>query len=226
VLTENGALTMVFQPIVTLRDNDLVGFEALARFTGPPDQPANLWFDDAVEIGRCVELELLAVAKAVRELVQLPDGAYLTVNVSPMTILDAEFLSLISNVSCSRIVAEITEHAAIDDYDRLMLSVARLRDSGMRIAIDDTGAGFASLRHILNLEPDLIKLDLTLIRGIHFDQAKQALAASLIAFAEKRGSIIVAEGIEQPEEATALIDLGVDLGQGYLLGKPGPLPAQ
>jgi EAL domain-containing protein (putative c-di-GMP-specific phosphodiesterase class I) len=95
----------------------------------------------------------------------------------------------------------------------------------MRLAIDDTGAGFASLRHILNLEPDIIKLDISLTRGVDVDRARRALAAALIAFAANTGASIVAEGVETASELSVLRDLGVGFGQGYLLGRPGPLPA-
>ncbi|HEY4348956.1 MAG TPA: EAL domain-containing protein [Gaiellaceae bacterium] len=224
VLHDDRALTMVFQPIVALNDRKVVGAEALARFPGPPKRPPRLWFDEAKETGLEEELEILAVRKAVDALSKLPGNIYLTVNVSPSTLARNSFLRLVSEVDGSRLIAEVTEHAPIRDYDRLAGAVGKLRDHGMRLAVDDAGAGFASLRHIIQLNPDLIKLDLTLIRDIHLDQTKRALAAGLISFARESNVTIVAEGIERAAEANTLIDLGVDEGQGYYLGRPGPLP--
>lgn len=117
--------------------------------------------------------------------------------------MKAGFRKLVSQVEGGRLVVELTEHARIEDYDRLAGAVDKLRALGMRLAVDDAGAGFASLRHILNLNPELIKLDLTLIRDIHLDRSKQALAAGLISFAEKIGATIIAEGIERAVEITA-----------------------
>ena len=127
-------------------------------------------------------------------------------------------------MDADRIVIEITEHAPVADYDELNAALGRLRRIGARLAIDDAGAGFASLRHILSLDPDIIKLDRSLIEGIATDRAQEALAAGLISFAEKSGATIVAEGIEIGEELDALRGLGVAYGQGFLLARPGPLP--
>ncbi len=120
-------------------------------------------------------------------------------------------------------VVEITEAAPIDDYDQFAGSLRRVRRLGVRLAVDDAGAGFASLRHILNLVPDLIKLDGTLIAGIEGDRARQALAAGLISFAEVLGASIIAEGIESEGQLAALRALGVECGQGYFLARPQPL---
>jgi EAL domain-containing protein (putative c-di-GMP-specific phosphodiesterase class I) len=120
-------------------------------------------------------------------------------------------------------VAEVTEHARISDYGKLDRALAPLRRRGMRLAVDDAGAGFASLRHILRLNPDFIKLDRTLIDQIDRDRSKQALAAGLISFADKSGATIIAEGIERAAEVKTLVDLGVSYGQGYYLARPGPL---
>jgi EAL domain-containing protein (putative c-di-GMP-specific phosphodiesterase class I)/DNA-binding NarL/FixJ family response regulator len=219
------ALAIVFQPIVGLRDRSVVGAEALARFAGPPRRRApNLWFDEAGTVGLRQALELVAADRAIEALPQLPPQVYLTINASPRTLTSAGFLRLISHADGSRLVAEITEHAPIHDYARLGDALTKLRALGMRLAIDDAGAGYSSLRHILELQPDLIKLDMSLIHGIHRDRSKQALAAGLISFASKAGSSIIAEGIERAREVETLVELGVSHGQGFFLGKPAPLP--
>jgi EAL domain-containing protein (putative c-di-GMP-specific phosphodiesterase class I)/DNA-binding NarL/FixJ family response regulator len=223
-LADDGNLTMVFQPIVELRDRRIVGAEALARFAGPPRRGPSAWFEEARVVGLAEELELCAVRRAVTALDELPANLFLTVNVSPATLSKERFLRFVAEIDSARLVAEVTEHAPIRDYDRLADAVGRLREHGVRLAIDDAGAGFASLRHILRLNPDVIKLDLTLIRDIHRDQSKRALAAGLISFAHESQTTIIAEGIERAAEAKTLVDLGVEEAQGYYFGRPGPLP--
>jgi EAL domain-containing protein (putative c-di-GMP-specific phosphodiesterase class I)/CheY-like chemotaxis protein len=223
-LNTDDALTMVFQPIVELCSRSVVGAEALARFAGPPNRAPDLWFAEAEAVGLREELELLAVRKAIDALPLLPPDSYLSINISPMTLTRPGFRKLISRAHGSRLVAEITEHAPVSDYGRLHDSAAGLRMLGMRLAIDDAGTGYSSLRQILELHPDLIKLDISLIRGIHCDRSKQALASGLISFADKAGSAIIAEGIEHSSEADMLVELGVRHGQGFFFGRPGPLP--
>ena len=127
-------------------------------------------------------------------------------------------------MTAKRIALELTEHARVDDYEGLSRVLTPLRDQGMQLAVDDAGAGFASLRHILQLQPDIIKLDMTLTRHVDADGARRALAAALITFAGEIGASIVAEGIESEREIDALVGLGVQYGQGYHLARPGPLP--
>jgi EAL domain-containing protein (putative c-di-GMP-specific phosphodiesterase class I) len=182
------------------------------------------WFAEADEVGLLHELELAAVGAALAALPALPDHVFLSVNVSPATLATQGFLGLIAASDGARVVVEITEHARIDDYERLREALGAIRALGVRVAIDDAGAGFASLRHILRLEPEFIKLDRTLIDGIESDRSRQALAAGLISFAEKIDATIVAEGIERPAEVEALADLGVRYGQGYFFARPAPLP--
>jgi EAL domain-containing protein (putative c-di-GMP-specific phosphodiesterase class I) len=122
-----------------------------------------------------------------------------------------------------RVVIEITEHAQVDDYDALRDALAPLRERGAQLAIDDVGAGFANLRHILRLAPDLVKLDLSLTHEIARDPAREALASSLVGFAEGVGALIVAEGISSDEDLALLRSLGVDYGQGYHLARPSAL---
>jgi EAL domain-containing protein (putative c-di-GMP-specific phosphodiesterase class I) len=200
----------------------MVGVEALARFVGLPERPPNAWFAEAEAMSLGVHLELVAIDKALDALLELSPDVYLSVNVSPATLMDARFCRLVSRADPRRLVLELTEHARVGDYECLDRAMDTLRAAGMRIAIDDAGAGFSSLRHILKLRPDLIKLDLSLIRDINLDPSKQALAASLISFAEKSNATIVAEGIESAGELSTLVELGVGYGQGLFLGEPVP----
>ena len=220
---DHDLLHTVFQPICTLAGST-VGAEALSRFHGPPPRGPLRWFAEAEEVGLLRDLELVAVRAALAALPDLPNGVFLSVNVSPATLATAGFLHLIAGSDGPRVVVEITEHARIHDYESLRDALDAVREFGVRVAIDDAGAGFASLRHILRLEPEFIKLDRTLIDGIEADRSRQALAAGLISFAEKIDATIVAEGIERPAEVDALAELGVRYGQGFYFARPAPLP--
>jgi EAL domain-containing protein (putative c-di-GMP-specific phosphodiesterase class I) len=222
-LQNEGVLRIVYQPICALT-GETVGAEALARFDCSPKRGPDRWFAEASEVGLRRELELAAVRAALAGLPHLPEDVYLAVNVSPETLAAASFRKLIAQAEGSRIVVEVTEHAPIDDYDRLRDALARLRTAGVRLAIDDAGAGFASLQHILQLSPDFIKLDRSLITGIERDRSQQALATGLISFARVIGATIIAEGVERKTEMEALAALGVDCAQGFFLARPGPLP--
>jgi EAL domain-containing protein (putative c-di-GMP-specific phosphodiesterase class I) len=214
---------MVAQPICALEGGEVIGMEALARFRGPPQRSPDRWFAESSGVGLRTELELTAARKALRALDVLSYEHFVSINVSPETVVAASFQKLMSEAPGERAVLEITEHAPIDDYEGLNTALATLRAHGIRLAIDDAGAGFASLRHILRLEPDFIKLDATLIAGIEADASKQALATGLISFAQQIGATIVAEGIERVDELEALRSLGVTYGQGYYLGRPAVL---
>jgi EAL domain-containing protein (putative c-di-GMP-specific phosphodiesterase class I) len=220
---EDG-VTMVFQPICSLADARVVGFEALARFPSGPARTPDVWFQEAESVGLGIDLEIAAVAGALASFGLLPPDAYLSLNVSPETVVSNRFLEALERAPPDRIVIEVTEHAPVRDYGRLDAALHVLRDRGARLAVDDAGSGFASLRHILDLRPDIIKLDLSLTRNIDTDRARRAMASALISFASVMEVAIVAEGIESHEELNALRALGVACGQGYLLGRPGPLP--
>jgi EAL domain-containing protein (putative c-di-GMP-specific phosphodiesterase class I) len=218
-----GGPRMVFQPIVELGSRDVVGVEGLARFYEEPLRPPNEWFAEASAVGLGVALELAAVRRCPAEVVEVSACAYASLNVSPATILSGELAGALVGLPISRIVIEVTEHAQIDDYERLHAALSPLRASGLRLAIDDAGAGYASFRHILKLRPDIIKLDVSLTAGIDGDDALCTLASALIAFAARIGATIVAEGVEREEEALILHALGVRYAQGYLFGLPAPL---
>jgi EAL domain-containing protein (putative c-di-GMP-specific phosphodiesterase class I)/DNA-binding NarL/FixJ family response regulator len=221
-LEEPSRLSTVFQPIFML-GGEAVGAEALARFRGPPVRPPHRWFAEADEVGLGPELELLAARRALERLGDLDSGLFLAINISPSVLGSRPLRNLLARHQGANVVMEITEHAKIDDYGRVNRAVERIRSDGVRLAIDDAGAGFASLRHILLLAPDIIKLDRSLIAGIDTHGAQQALASGLISFAEGIGATVIAEGIERAEELEVLVSLGVTQGQGYHLARPGPL---
>jgi len=154
---------------------------------------------------------------------ELPEGLYLSVNASPATVTGGAFAEAVTGVDLSRIVLEVTEQAMVQDHDRLNFALDGLREQGLRVAVDDAGAGYAGLQQILRLRPDIIKLDMSLTRDVDRDPARASLAQALASFAARTEAIIVAEGIEREEELAVLRDLGIARGQGWLLGRPGPL---
>ena len=221
-ILERDSVDVEFQPVFDLLDCSIVSLEALARFWTEPMRSPSVWFAEANEVGLGAELELAAIRSALQRIDDFPEGVALALNVSPATALDPRFCELLLGVA-DRIVIEITEHAQVDDYDALAAALAPLRQRGAQLAIDDVGAGFANLRHILRLAPDIVKLDLSLTQEISRDPARLALATSLVGFAGGVGARIVAEGISSDEDLTSLRALGVDYGQGFYLARPSAL---
>ncbi len=214
---------MVFQPIMELEDHRVVGMEALARFEpGEDPWPVERWFIEAVEVGLGPDLELACARTALESIGLLPPNAYLSLNVSHGTAESQELLEVLATTDPSRVVVEITEHEAVTDYERLTQALHRLRELGSRVAIDDAGAGFASLRHILLIAPEIIKIDVSLTANIDSDPRRRALAAALISFAEEMSIEVIAEGVETEDEHAALEVLGVRLGTGLLPRTAGP----
>lgn len=215
-------LRMVFQPITDLASNSVVGVEALARFVCAPERPPNEWFAEAAEVGLGTELELAAVRAALAAVDRFAAATFVSVNISPETVLAPELGDLVARGPAARIVLELTEHHRIDCYDSVLEAIEGLRRHGVRMAVDDAGAGYAGLHHILRLRPEILKLDMALTRGIDTDPARRALATALVHFAAEIDSMIVAEGVETTEELDTLTSLGVQWAQGYLLGRPTP----
>lgn len=213
-------LTHVFQPVFDITSGDLFGVEALARFSGQPKQTPDIWFADAHAMGIGLELEIASVKQALTSLSRLPESIALCVNAGPETMASDEVLELLRASESRRIVMELTEQVKVDDYPRLSRALKQLGLMGVRLAIDDTGAGFASLAHILKLAPDIIKLDRELTTGIDNDPVRSALAAALVTFASQTGAEIIAEGIETAAELDVLRGLGIRYGQGYFLCRP------
>lgn len=222
---ETGTLGMVYQPIANLRTGEVVGVEALSRFPDPPRLPPDRWFADAASVGLGPELEVLAISTALVSFETIPSDVYLSLNVSPATVLTPALARALETAPLDRVVFEITEHAQVSDYTALNSALRPLRARGLRLAVDDAGAGFASLRHILRIAPDIIKLDISLTHDIDHNAVLRALSYSLAAFASAIDATVVAEGIEREEELDALKFLGVTYGQGYYLCYPGALPS-
>ncbi len=214
------AFGFVYQPIFDLRSTRPVGFEMLCRFTAEPYRSPDKWFNDAVAVGCGIELELAVIEGAVALIKAFPPDIYLSVNASPGAILSGRLKSLLPAAMLHRLVVELTEHACVEDYRALEDALTEFRNMAGRLAIDDAGAGYASLQHIVQLKPDIIKLDIGLTRTIDTDPARRALAAALIYFAREMACTIVAEGIETEREYETLKVLGVPKGQGYYLGRP------
>lgn len=223
-IIEQDDLPMVFQPIYDLGTNEVVGLECLARFPDSETRSPDAWFSDAAAVGLQVELELTAVRSALRALPYLPKATYLAINVSPAAVISGRLERLLEKVMRGRVVLEVTEHAIVSDYVELQQALEPLRKH-VRIAIDDAGAGYSGLRHMLDVRPDIIKLDMSLTRGIDKDPARHALATALVTFARRLGTQIVAEGIEASAELETLKSLRVECGQGYYLRRPMPLMA-
>ncbi len=217
-----AGIEVVFQPIVELATRRPIGVEALARF--PDGAQPEVWLEQAATVGLRPELELAALRSALASLERLPDHLFLSVNVSPSVLDSREAIEILAQAPLERLVIETTEHAPVEDYEALRRALQELRASGLRLAVDDAGAGFASLRHVVQLAPDMIKIDRSLVAEVERDAAARALASALVAFASEMGQLVIAEGIESEASLAALVALGIGHGQGYAIARPGPLP--
>jgi EAL domain-containing protein (putative c-di-GMP-specific phosphodiesterase class I) len=211
---------IAYQPIVDLFKSRTIGYEALSRFNAMPARTPDLWFAEAASVGLSEVLEVGAIECALEGASNLQDGQYLSVNASPEIIGSEAFNRVMKSADLPRVMLEVTEHAAVEDYEALARAVAPLREAGMKLAIDDAGAGHSSLRHILQLDPDFLKLDMSLTRNVDEDLSRRALIAALVYYARETGTQIIAEGIETEGELNMLKRLGVTRGQGYHLGRP------
>ncbi len=219
----------VFQPLVEMTTGQVVGYEALTRFLdGTPDEI----FAKSRVAGASVELELAVAREALGAFTTASErtsGMWLNLNLSPDALRRPDAVELLGGWPFE-IVIEVTEHEPIEDYGLLRDSLARL--AHCRLAVDDAGAGYTSLTHILRLHPDFIKLDMSLVRGISQDAARQAMVAGIMHFARETSTRIVAEGIEEAADAATVreladsIGLGSLIGQGFLYGRPAPLSAR
>jgi EAL domain-containing protein (putative c-di-GMP-specific phosphodiesterase class I) len=215
-----GGPVVVLQPIVELATGHRVGAEALSRFPAEWGKAPDVCFEEAHGIGQGHVLELLALERAAEHLDRV--GGYVAMNVSPATLLTPECGALLGRLPAERVLLELSEHDQVEDYDALEAALAPHRAAGLRLAIDDVGAGFSSLRHIVVTSPDVLKIDRSIVSGLHADPVLSKLVQSLVEFGHGCAVRVVAEGVETEDEATALRDLGVDYGQGWFYGRPGP----
>jgi EAL domain-containing protein (putative c-di-GMP-specific phosphodiesterase class I) len=218
----DAELQTVFQPLIDLAHDHVVAYEALTRFPGDVTWTTRDWFANANAVGLGLRLELAAVANALTHLDEIPPDTALAINVSAAVAMTDAFFELVAPVA-PRLIVELTEHDPVDDYEALSDQLENLRRLGARIAVDDVGAGFSSLRHTFLLEPDIVKLDLSLTSVIASDARTRALITTLVRYAARTGASVAAEGIESEVELERVRALGIDHGQGYLLGRPGPL---
>jgi EAL domain-containing protein (putative c-di-GMP-specific phosphodiesterase class I) len=222
IKTEN--VDVAYQPIFDLRTHRCLGIEALARFPEPFTRPDRT-FAAAESVGLGLELEELIVRRAWSLLPQLAEDQYLALNLTPESLVAlARRANQREEVPLSSLVIEITEHVAIDAYADLRGELEQLRDRGLRVAVDDAGAGYASLRHVIELKPDIVKIDRSLIHGLAEDCARRVAVSAFVSVARDLGSTVVAEGVELRADRDAAQELGVDAAQGYLLGRPSTDP--
>jgi EAL domain-containing protein (putative c-di-GMP-specific phosphodiesterase class I)/ActR/RegA family two-component response regulator len=220
----NKTLMPVFQPIVDLTTMTTVGHEGLSRFPGPGPGTPDRWFSDAFAVGLGVDLEWLAIQSMLVYFETAAPDAFLSLNLSPATVMHLVDNCMCPVGLCPRVVIELTEHVPVEDYSSLHRALADIRANGARLSADDLGSGYAGFRHLTRLKPDVIKLDISLVAGIHQSRSQRALTRALLSFAAEVGADLVAEGIEEEDELAALREIGIPYGQGYLLGRPAPLP--
>ena len=216
---EARAFHTVLQPVYSLRDGRLMGAEALTRFDRSPSRAPDRWFAAADSLGLGVDLELAAIAAALEAGAGLPSRVALSVNASPATLADPRLIELLRTRRHTAVTVEITEHAVVEDYPLLRDVVDRLRDLGVRIAVDDAGAGVASLHHIVQLAPDAIKLDSSLTQDMSGSSLRRSLATALVEFAYRTNALLVVEGIETESDLAAWRALGAHGVQGNYTGR-------
>ncbi|WP_120077145.1 EAL domain-containing protein [Aurantiacibacter odishensis] len=223
-MLDGHAVTMFQQPIHDLKSGKPVGVECLARFPDLTKRGPQAWFDDAERTGLGNELEMTAVRCALETVGQVPEGIYAAINASPETIMSGTLRQVLEQSDATNLVIEVTEHQLVDDYAALAREIEALKPFA-KIAIDDVGTGYAGLRHLIELGPDILKMDMVLTRDCDSDPARRAIAAAMVQFSRDIGAKLVAEGIETEAERAVMQDLGVDYGQGYLFARPLPVVA-
>ncbi len=221
-LISGEGLDVALQPIVDLASGEVVGAEALARFTDASGKPipTESCFLDAHALDLGIELELAAVRLALDAHDRLPEGLYLALNCSPGLLAGDELTRMLIAHDRRPLVVELTEHQQVEDYFALVRSLDELRRHDIRVAIDDVGSGFSSFRHVTRVNPEILKLDRSLVCGIDDDPVRQSLASAIVSFAADVGAVVVSEGIETDAELSCLRGLAVGLGQGFFLGRP------
>ncbi|TFD47693.1 EAL domain-containing protein [Cryobacterium sp. TMT1-2-1] len=216
-------ISTLYQPIVDTARGSVVGYEALTRFSGYSERNPETWFRAARTHGMAEDLEVMALRTALRARPTMPTNCFLTVNVSP-DLLPRESVRSVwrDEGDLGGLIVELTEQAPIESYLALEPDLDLLRSAGALIAVDDAGAGYAGLRHLLSLRPSLIKLDRAIVQDVDRDEAKRALVEMLGTFAGRVDAWLLAEGVERLEELDTLVALGIPLVQGYCPPRPAP----
>jgi EAL domain-containing protein (putative c-di-GMP-specific phosphodiesterase class I) len=222
-LLDSPQPSMVVQPVVELSTDQVVAVEALARFDAVPQRPPDEWFAEAHTVGLGASFELRAVANSLALLEAVPASIAVAMNVGPVAALDPALPDLIAAHDTTRVILELTEHDVVDRYEPLVERLWSLRRDGVRLSVDDAGAGFSSLRHIMKLAPDFIKLDREFVSGIDLDPVRRALARALLDFARDTGAQVIAEGVETADELAVIREFGIPFAQGFYLARPGPV---
>jgi diguanylate cyclase (GGDEF)-like protein len=224
---DGDELTMVVQPIVDLRSGSIHAFEALARFGADGSGSPLQWFSLADELGEREALERACLREALELFCRRPPRTHLSVNLAAPALLDPRTLRMLDHMpDLSGLIVEVTEEALVQNDAQLRVAMEPLRARGARLAVDDIGAGYSGLSQIAAVRPSYLKLDRSLVKGIDADDGRAALVSALASYAERVGIMLVAEGMEHASELRTLIELGVQLGQGFYLARPGaPWPA-
>jgi len=223
LLSDPGRLTLVAQPIVDLRNGVITGYEALARFELEQPASPDLVFAAANGCGLGDALEALVVERALGLAVQLPPNCFLSINVDPDHLTASRvFDVIVAHGPLDRVVFELTEQRRATDIDQVARCLAKLRQHGAYVAVDDAGAGYSGLLQILKLRPQFVKHDRALVSAVHADEAKRAMVQMVGEVAARLDAWVIAEGIEDEQELRALAQLSVPLGQGNFLALPAP----
>ncbi|MDB4865742.1 MAG: hypothetical protein JWR03_75 [Cohnella sp.] len=231
-ILREGSIRSVYQPLYHLRDGNVFGYEALTRC--PPDSPFDgplSLFRYAEQEGYALALDRLARETAIRSCPLLGPKQKIFINVNSAIMKDPHFVSgqtrhwlALRGLHPGQVVFELTERSSIDDFEEAKRILDHYRVQGYQIAIDDAGAGYSSLQAIVELRPDYIKLDRSLVQNADRDEIKQHMLRTFVRFAKRMRIRTVAEGIERPEEFDLVRRMGIDFGQGYLIGKPSEQP--
>jgi len=222
-----NSLWMAFQPIVSVKTRGVMGYEALLRSVDPALPHPGAILDAAERLKRLPELGSRIRDQVAAEIASLPKDQKVFVNLHPADLTDDTLYSRVAPLSrfADQVILEITERVDLDEIDGVEKRAQALRDMGFRLAVDDLGSGYAGLTSFVRLKPEIVKMDMSLIRDVHLDSSKQRLVKALVELCESMGIQSVIEGVESPDEAMTLIDLGADLMQGYLFASPGvPFP--
>jgi EAL domain-containing protein (putative c-di-GMP-specific phosphodiesterase class I) len=222
-IIDRKLLRTVFQPIVTLTDGRVVGVEALSRGpAGSEDERADQLFGAAARSGLTHALELTCATQAMTYLERLPENFWMSINASAATLTDLYALKSTEGIACSRLILELTEHLPLGQIDGLRPTINGLRSNSIRIALDDTGCGYADLEAAARIEADIVKLCITVVGRLEHHKEVHAAIAEAVKLAHSNGALVLAEGVETVAQARILSELGVDLAQGWLYGKPFP----